>query len=107
VEGCETAQDSFADASGPDGADNFVLYIPVTLGDFGNIPSSFSNHVMSWDEVFHQDKHGHDNVLRDRYNVAAGNFSHSYTTIRLISSIQVNMIGTNACSDGEPDILGS
>jgi len=107
MEGRKTAQDSFPDTASPNSTYNLVLDIVVILGHLSNIPSSLPDHVMSWDEVLHQDEHSHDNVLRYGDNIAAGDFSDGNTSIGLVSSVQINMIGSNASGDRKSEILGS
>jgi len=69
VEGLEAAQDTLADASDGDGADDFALEIEFVLGRLGNIPPAGLDLLVGGDEVADQDEDGHDDVLSDRHDV--------------------------------------
>ena len=61
---------------------------------------------MGRDEVADQVEDGHDNVLGDGDDVAAGNFGNGDTTVGLVGSVQVDVVRANTSSDSDLEVLG-
>lgn len=105
VEWLKTAQDTLANATNGNGSDNLILQVELVLRDGGNIPLTTANLLVCWDEVANQSKNGHNDMLSDRNNIAASNLGDGDATVSLVGSIQINVIRSNAGSDGELQIL--
>jgi hypothetical protein len=45
-------------------------------------------------------------VLGNRDNVGASDFGHGDTTVGLVGSIEVDVVGSNTSSDGNLQVLG-
>lgn len=106
VEGLETAQDTLADTADSNGTDDLVLEIELVLGSGGNVPVTGLDLLVGGHEVAHQHEDGHDDVLSDRDDVGASHLGNGDTTIRLVGSIEVNVVGTDTSSDGKLQVLG-
>lgn len=105
VEGLETAQHTLTNAANGDGADNLALEVVLLLGGSSNIPLSALNLLVGRDEVTDEDEDGHDNVLGDRDDIAAGDLSNSDAAIGLVGSIEIDVVGANTGGDGELEVL--
>lgn len=106
VKGLETAENTLTDTADSDGADSLALKIVLLLGDGGDIPVTLSDLLVSGDEVADKDENGHDDVLSDRDDIAASDFSDGDTAVGGVGGIEVNVVGTNTSSDGELQVLG-
>jgi hypothetical protein len=106
VEGLETAEHTLTDTADGDGTDNLALKVELVLGDGGNVPLTADDLLVGGDEVPDQKKDGHDNVLGDGDDVAAGDLSDGDTTVGLVGGIQVDVVRTNTGGDGDLELLG-
>ena len=106
VEGLETAENTLTDTADSDGTDGLALEIVLLLGDSGDIPVTTGDLLVSGDEVADEDENGHDDVLSDRDDVAASDFSDGNTAVGGVGGIEVNVVGTDTSSDGELKVLG-
>ena len=58
IERDKTSQYSLADASYTDGRDNLAFNIKRVLGDFGDIPITACDLLVSWDEITNESEDG-------------------------------------------------
>lgn len=105
VKGLEAAEDTLTDTANGNGTDGLALEVELVLGDGSNIPLAVANLLMGRDEVAHQGKDGHDNVLSNGDNVAASDLSDGDTAIGLVGSVKVDVIRANTGSDGNLEVL--
>lgn len=106
VERLETSQDTLSNTSYSDGTDNLALEIELVLGSGSDIPLTSLDLFVCGDEVADEDEDGHDDVLGDRDDVGAGNFSNGDAAIGRVRSVQVDVVGSNTSSDGKLQLLG-
>jgi hypothetical protein len=106
VEGLETAEDTLTDTADSDGTDDLALEIVLVLGDGGDIPVTVLDLLVGRDEVADQEEDGHDDVLRNRDDVGAGDLGNSDTAVGGVGGVQVNVVGTDTGSDSELELLG-
>jgi hypothetical protein len=106
VKGLETTQDALADTADSDGADDLVLKIVLLLGDGSDIPVPSLNLLMGGNKVSHQDQDGHDDVLSDGDDIAAGDFGDSDAAVGLVGGVEVDVVRADAGCDGELQLLG-
>lgn len=59
---------------------------------------------MGGDEVPNQNEDGHDDMLGDRDDVGSGDLGDG--DVLLVGSVKINVIGANASSDGDFEVLG-
>jgi len=105
VKGLETAENTLTDTANGDCTDGLALKVELVLGDGSNVPLTIADLLVSRDEVADQCEDGHDNVLSDRDNVAASNFSDGDTTVGLVGGVEVDMVRANTSSDGNFEVL--
>lgn len=106
VKGLETTQDTLTNAADGDGADNLVLEVVLLLGSGGDVPLTALDLLVGGDEVADEDEDGHDDVLGDGDDVAAGDLGDGDTTIGLVGGVEVDVVGADAGSDGKLEVLG-
>jgi hypothetical protein len=106
VERLETSQDTLSNPSNSDGTDNLALEIELVLGSGSDIPLTSLDLFVCGDEVADEDEDGHDDVLGDRDDVGAGDFSNGDAAIGRVRSVQVDVVGSNTSSDGKLQLLG-
>lgn len=106
VEGLEAAQDTLTDTADSDGTDDLVLKIVLLLGDGSDIPVTASNLLVGGDEIADQDEDGHDDVLSDGDDIAAGDLGDGDTAVSGVGGIEVNVIRTNTGGNGKLQLLG-
>jgi hypothetical protein len=104
VEGHETLEDTVANAASTDGADDLVLQVERVAGDLRDLPVAALNHLVGGYEVPDEQEDAHDDVLRDGDDVGAGHLEDLDPV--LDSSVQVNVVGADACSDADFEVLG-
>lgn len=105
VKGLQPPEHSLSDAADSDSSDDLVLEIIGVFGNSGNIPFTASNLFMCGDKVADEGENGHDDMLGDRHDVAAGNFGNSNTAVGLVGGIEVDVVATNSGSDGKLELL--
>ena len=105
VEGLETAENTLTDTANGDCTDGLALKVELVLGDGSNVPLTIADLLVSRDEVADQCEDGHDNVLSDGDNVGTSDLSNSNTTVCLVGSVQVDMVGANTGSDSKLEVL--
>lgn len=106
VEGLETAQDTLTDTADGDGSDNLALEIELVLGCGSNIPLASLDLLVCRHEVADQDQDRHDDVLGHGDDVGASDFCDRDAAIGLVRSIQVDVVGSDTCGDGDLEVLG-
>lgn len=106
VKGLEAAQDSLADAAHADGADRLALEVVLLLGDGRHIPVTALHLLVGRHKVAHQHQDGHDDVLSHGHDVAARHLGHRDAAIGLVGGVEVDVVGADASSDGELELLG-
>ena len=106
VEGLQSAEDTLSNTADGDGSDDLVLEVVLVLGHGGDVPVSRGNLLVRGNEVADEGKHGHDDVLGDGDDVAAGNLSDGNTAVGLVGSVEVNMVRSDTSCDGELEVLG-
>lgn len=100
VEASETTQDTLSNTADAHCSDNLALQIILLLSSGGDIPLTTLYLFMSRNKVANQDEDGHDDVLSDGYDIAAGDFGDGDTAVRLVGGIEVDMVRTDAGCDG-------
>ena len=106
IERLQPSQHSLADSTHGNGSDDLVLKIVFVLGHGSDIPFAGLDLLVGGDEVADEDEHGHDDVLGHGDDVGAGNFGNGDTAVGLVGGIEVDVVGTDAGSDGELELLG-
>lgn len=106
VEGLQTAEDTLTNTADGNGTDDLALEVELVLGDGGNVPLTVADHLVGRDEVADEVEDGHDNVLGDGDDVAAGDFGDGDTTVGLVGSVEVDVVRANTSSDGDLEVLG-
>lgn len=106
VKGLEAAQDTLANASDGDGADDLVLQIVLLLGGGGDIPLAALGHLVGGNEVADKDEDGHQDVLGDGDDVGAGDLSDGDAAVGLVGGVEVDMVRADAGGDGKLELLG-
>jgi hypothetical protein len=106
VERLEASQDTLSNTSYSDGTDNLALEIELVLGSGSDIPLTSLDLFVCGDEVADEDEDSHDDVLGDRDDVGAGDFSNGDAAIGRVRSVQVDVVGSNTSSDGKLQLLG-
>lgn len=101
----QSSKHTLSNSSDSNSAHNLVFEIIFTLGYGSDIPAATGNLLMGRNEVAHKNQDGHDDVLGNRHNVGACNLGDSDTTIRLIRSIEIDMIGSDTSRDRKLEIL--
>lgn len=105
VERLETAEHTFTNAANSNGTDDLVLEIKLVLGHSCDVPLPALDLLVCGNEVADEGEDGHDDMLGDRDDVAAGNFGNGDTAIGLVGGIQVNVIRSDTSSDGNLQLL--
>lgn len=106
VEGLETAEDALTNAANSNGADDLVLKIILVLGHSSDVPVTRLNLLVSGNEVPDEGQDGHDDVLGDRDDVGTSDLSDGQTAVRLVRSIEVDVVGTDTSSHAKLQVLG-
>lgn len=106
VEGLEAAEDTLADAADGDGADNLALEVVLLLGGGGDVPLATLNLLVGGDEVADEDQDGHQDVLGDGDDVAAGDLGDGDAAVGLVGGVEVDVVGADAGRDGDLELLG-
>lgn len=106
VEGLETAEDTLTDTANGNGTDDLALEVELVLSDSSNVPLAAADLLVGGNEVADQGQDGHDNVLSDGDDIAAGDLGNGDTAIGLVGSVQVDVVGTDTSSDGDLEVLG-
>ena len=105
VEGLQSAEHTLANAANSDCSDNLVFEIILVLGHSSDIPVTALDLLVCRDEVSDEKEDSHDDMLGDGDDVGAGDFGNSDTTIGLVGSVQVDVVGANAGGDGDLQLL--
>ena len=106
VEGLQAAKDTLANTANTDSSHHLVLKVEFVLRDSSNIPLAIADLVMGGDEVANQGQNRHHNMLGHGNHVGAGHLSHGDTTVGLVGSIEVDVVGANTGGDGKLQLLG-
>jgi hypothetical protein len=106
VKGLETAENTLANAADCDSTDNLALEVVLLLGDAGDVPLAGSDLLVGGDKVADEDEDGHDDVLSDGDDVAAGDFGDGDAAVGLVGGVEVDVVGANAGRDGQLELLG-
>ena len=61
---------------------------------------------MCGDKVADEDEDCHDDVFGDGDDVRASDFRHSDTAVGLIRCVEIDVVGSDTCCDGNLEILG-
>ncbi len=105
VEWLESAQHTLANTPNSDCTNNLVFKVIFIFSNSGNIPVATGNLFVSWNEVANECEDGHEHMLCHRYDVGAGHFRDSDTTIGFVCGIEVNVVRSNAGGNGELELL--
>lgn len=106
VKGLETAEDTLSDTANSNGTNDLVLEIELVLGHGGDVPFTTLNLLVSGNEVADEGEDGHDDVLSDGDDVAAGDFGNGDTSIGLVGGVEVNVVRANTGGHGDLEVLG-
>lgn len=106
VEGLEPSEDTLADTANGNGTDDLALEVVLVLSNLGDVPVAVLDLLVCGNEVADEGEDGHDDVLGDRDDVGSSNLCNGDTTVGLVGSIEVNMVGTDTSSDSELEFLG-
>ena len=105
VKWLESSQHAFADTPDSDCAHDLILEIVFVLCNRGDIPVSTRDLLMSWNKVANEGEDGHENMLCHGYHIGTSDFSDCDATVGFVPSIKVNVVGSNARSDGKFELL--
>ena len=105
VKWLESSQHAFADTPDSDCAHDLVLEIVFVLCNGGDIPVSTRNLLMSWNKVANEGEDGHENMLCHGYDIGTSDFSNRDATVGFVPGIKVNVVGSNAGSNGKFELL--
>jgi hypothetical protein len=92
VKRLQAAQDTLANTTNSDSADDLVLEVELVLGNSSYIPVTALDLLVSRDEVANKSEDSHNHVLSDRDDVAASDLGNSNTTVGLVGSVQIDVI---------------
>lgn len=106
AEGLQTAEDTLTNTTDGNGTDDLALEVELVLGDGGNVPLAVADHLVGGNEVADEVENGHDNVLGNGDNVAAGDLGDSDTTVGLVGGVEVDVVRANTSSDSDLKVLG-
>lgn len=106
VKRLEAAEHTLADAADGDGADNLVLQVVLLLGDGGHVPVAALDLLVGGHKVADEDENGHDDVLGDGDDVAAGDLGDGDAAVGLVGRVEVDVVGADAGRDGNLEVLG-
>jgi hypothetical protein len=106
VKRLQPSQYTFTNTANSHGPDNLALEVVLAFGRFGDVPIATLNLFMCWDEITDKAKDSHNDVLRNRNNITSGDLSDGDPTVGLVGSVQVDVVRTNASSDGELQFFG-
>ena len=101
----ESSQHTFANTPDSDCAHDLVFEIVFVLCNGGDIPVSTRNLLMSGNKVANEGEDGHENMLCHGHNIGTGDFSDRDATVSFVPGIKVNVVGSNARSDGKFELL--
>jgi hypothetical protein len=105
VEWLQSTQNTLSDTTNSHSTNDLALQIVLVLGSSGNIPVTCSDLLVGWDEISDEDEDGHEDVLGHRYDIGAGDFSNSDTTVGGVCGVEVDMVGTDTGSDSNLELL--
>ena len=105
VKGLKSSQHALADTPDSNCAHDLVLEIVFVLRNGGNVPVSTRDLLMSWNKVANECENGHENMLCHGYDIGTSDFSDRDATIGFVPSIEVNVVGSNARSDGKFELF--
>jgi hypothetical protein len=60
---------------------------------------------VSWDEVAHEDKNGHNDMLSDGHHVGTSDLGDGDAAVGLVCCIKIDMVGTNSSCDSDLEVL--
>ena len=60
---------------------------------------------MSWNKVANEGEDGHEDMLCHRYDIGTSDFSDRDATVGFVPGIKVNVVRSNAGSDGKFELL--
>ena len=106
VEGLQATEHTLTNTADGNGTDDLALEVELVLGDGGHVPLATGDLLVGRDKVADQVEDGHDDMLGDGDDVAAGHFGNGDTPVGLVGSVEVNMVGANTSSDGDLEVLG-
>lgn len=105
VEGFESSQHTLANTPNSDCTYDLVLKVIFVLSNSGDVPVPTSDLLVSWNKVANKGKDSHEDMLCHGYHVGPSHFSDDDPTIGLVCGIEVNVVRSNAGSDGELELL--
>ena len=97
-------EDTVADASSSDGADNLALEIESISGDVGDLPVAALNHLVSRNKVPDEEEDAHDDMLGNRGNIGAGDLKDLDLVIN--SGVEVDVVRADTGGDADLQVLG-
>jgi hypothetical protein len=106
VERLEAAKDTLTDAADSDSTDNLALEVELLLSSMGDVPFTSLDLLVGRDEVADEDEDGHENVLSNGDDVGTSDFGNCYTTVGLVGSVEVDVVGADTSSNSELELLG-
>lgn len=106
VKRLEAAENTLANAADSNGTNNLVLKVVLLLGNSSDVPVAALDLLVSGDKVADEDEDGHDDVLSDGDDVAAGDLGNSDTAIGGVGSVEVDVVRADTSSDGKLEVLG-
>ena len=106
VECLQPSEHTLTDAADSDGTNDLVLEVVLVLRHLCDVPLASLDLLMGGNKVADQSKDGHDDMLRDRDDVAARDFSDGDTAIGLVGRIEIDVVGSDTSSDCNLEILG-
>lgn len=105
VERLKAAEHTLTNATDGNGTNDLALKVELVLGHGGDVPVSAFDLLVGRHEVADEGEDGHDNVLSDGDDVAAGDFGNGDTAIGLVGGVQVNVVRANTGGDSNLQLL--
>ena len=106
VERLEASQNTLTNTPNSNSTDNLALKIELVLGSTSNVPLASLDLLVCGDKIADQDEDGHDDMFCDGDDVRASNFCDCDTAVGLVRCVQVDVVGSDTCCDGDLELLG-
>lgn len=103
VEGHQTLEDTVADTTAADGADDLALEVERVAGDVGDDPVAALDHLVGRDEVADEEEDAHHDMLGDRGHVGAGDLKD--LDLALDGGVEVDVVRADTSGDTDLEVL--
>lgn len=106
LERLQSPQDTLADSANSNRTHDLVFQVVFVLGDLRNVPVPALDLLVGRDEVADKGEDGHDDMLGNGNDVGPSDFGNGNAAIGLVRGIEVDVVGPNAGSNGNLELLG-